>query len=118
SFTAKGEHTRAHLVEHHTEREQIRACVEFLPLYLRRRHTGDRGRRPAGTRQMFCGLNSRRAQSSAVRLRSNLGQPEIENLRLASLRNEDVRWFHVTVNDPLRVCSIEGIGNLDGKIEH
>ena len=67
---------------------------------------------------MFCGLNSRRAQDNAVRLRTNLGQTEIENLRLTSLRSEDVRWFDVTVNDPLRVCSIEGIGNLDGKIEH
>jgi hypothetical protein len=52
---------------------------------------------------MFCGLNGQCAQGSAVRLRGNLGQTEIENLRLTSLRNEDVRWFDVTVNDPLRV---------------
>ena len=31
SFTAKGGHTRAHFVEHHTEREQIRASSSSFP---------------------------------------------------------------------------------------
>ncbi len=71
------------------------------------------------------GLVSRSSESmvaalmdNAVRLQRHFGQPEIENLRLTSIRHKDVRWLDVPMDDSLRVCGVERVGDLDAQIEH
>ena len=51
-------------------------------------------------------------------LTDDLRQPEIQNLRLSSIRDEDVRGLDVAVDDALRVGRVQSIGDLDAKIEH
>src|SRR5439155_8778920 len=48
----------------------------------------------------------------------DLCQPKVENLRLNSIRNEDVCGLDVPVDDAFRVCGIEGIGDLDAQIKY
>jgi hypothetical protein len=36
---------------------------------------------------------------------------------LATLGHENVRWLDVAMDDPLRVGSLERIGNLNGEVE-
>ena len=45
------------------------------------------------------------------------GQPEIQNLRLATLRYEDVRRLDVAVHDALRMSRVQCIGNLDSQVK-
>ena len=52
-----------------------------------------------------------------MRLGGELGKPEIENLGLAALRDEDAGGFDVPVDDTLGVRRIQCIGNLNGEIE-
>jgi hypothetical protein len=37
------------------------------------------------------------------------GQSEVENLGMATLCNEDIRWFDVSMDDPFRVSGIQPI---------
>jgi len=67
---------------------------------------------------MFLGLDGLGAQGNARRLERYLRQPEIENLRLTSIRHEDVRWLDVPVDDALRVRRVERIGDRDAQIEY
>ena len=46
-----------------------------------------------------------------------LGQAEVEDLRLAALGDEDVGGLDVAVDDALRVRGVEGVCNLDPEIE-
>src|SRR5579864_1165934 len=92
--------------------------IEFLPPNLLRRHVRDGSKRTAGTREMFLGLDGRRAQGNALWLLGDFSQPEVENLRLASIRDEDVRGLDVPMDDTLRVRGVESVGDLDAQIEH
>jgi len=103
----KWQRSGTHLVQNHTEREQVGASIEFLASNLLRRHIGDGSQRTAGTREMFLRLDGRGAHGNALWLERDLGQPEIENLRLTAIRDEDVRGLDVPVNDALRVCGVE-----------
>src|SRR6266478_7971411 len=67
---------------------------------------------------MFLRFDGRVAHSNALRLRGDLSQSEIENLRLTSIRDEDVRWLDVPMDDALRMCRVESVGNLNAQIEH
>ena len=55
---------------------------------------------------------------NALRLESDLRQPKIENLRLTSIRDEDVGRLDVAVDYAFGVRSVQRIGNLDAQIEH
>ena len=46
-----------------------------------------------------------------------LGQAEVQDLRLPALGDEDVRGLDVAVDDALRVRGVEGVCNLDREIE-
>jgi len=37
---------------------------------------------------------------------------------VAALRDKEIRWFDVPVDNPFGVCRVEAIGYLDGQIEH
>ena len=67
---------------------------------------------------MFLRLDSRGAHGNALRLQRDLGQPEIQNLRLTSIRHEDVRGLDVPVDDALGMSRVESVGDLDAQIEH
>src|ERR1035438_7432720 len=67
---------------------------------------------------MLLGLDGRGAHGNALRLEGDFRQPEIENLRLTSIRDEGVRGLDVPMDDSLRMCRIESICDLDSQIEH
>ena len=67
---------------------------------------------------MFLRVDGRGAHGNALRLERDLRQPEIENLRLTSIRDEDVRGLDVPMDDALRMCRVESVGDLDAQIEH
>src|SRR2546425_9329779 len=67
---------------------------------------------------MFLPVDGRGTHGNAFRLEGDLRQPEIENLRLTAIRDEDVRWLDVPVDDSFRMCSVESVGDLDAQIEH
>ena len=83
-----------------------------------RGHVGDGAQRAAGTRQMLFGLDGRGTHGNALRLESDLRQPKIENLRLTSIRDEDVGRLDVAVDYAFGVRSVQRIGDLDAQIEH
>jgi hypothetical protein len=53
--------------------------------------------------EMFLQLDGRGTQRNILRPERCLGQPEIDNLCLPSIGNENVRWFDVTMDDVLCV---------------
>src|SRR6266571_4840907 len=67
---------------------------------------------------MFLRADCRVTDSNALWLRGDLCQSKIENLRLTPVRDEDVRGLDVPVDDALRMCCIQRIGNLDTQIEY
>ena len=107
---------RRHLVEHDAEREQIGARVQLLAARLLRRHVGDRAERRARAGQDSSATPRSAAASTpptGVRPRRQLRQAEIEHLRVAARRDEDVGRLDVAVDDALRVRGVQRVGNLD-----
>src|SRR2546430_1420540 len=45
----------------------------------------------------------------------NFGQPEVQDLGMAARGDENIGGIDIAVYDPLRVCGIECVGNLDGE---
>ena len=60
----------------------------------------------------------RGAHGDAVRRYGDPGQTEVENLRLPSIGDEDVRGLDIPVDDVFRMCRVESVGDLDAQIEH
>ena len=117
TVTAKRKNACGHLVEHYSERKQIRACVELLRERLLGRHVRNRTQRAAGTCQVLrvhflCG--ERLPISSRTLKRTNLSQTKVENLGVPTLRDENVRGLNVTMNDSLAVGRVECIGDFRG----
>src|SRR5436309_11002626 len=48
----------------------------------------------------------------SIRFGGELRQPEIENLCLPTVGNEYVAWFDVAMDNALRVCRLQGVGDL------
>src|SRR5438132_14398890 len=67
---------------------------------------------------MLLRADGRVAHSNTPPLRGDLRQSEIENLRLPSIRDEDVSWLDIPVDDSFRMCRVESVGNLNAQIEH
>ena len=114
---------RRHLVEHHRQREEIAARVQFFPACLFRRHVRHRAERHPRAGQIL----SARVRGARARIprgalalffkRREFGQPKIQNLRLAAVGHKNIRGLDVAVDDSLRVRGVERVGNLNGKIE-
>src|SRR5215467_11913785 len=81
---------RGHLVEHHTEREEVGPQIERLAARLLRGHVGDRANR-----------RTRRSQLPRGRFHRYFGETEIQYLDLCDtalrFRNEKVAGFDVAV---------------------
>ena len=118
SIAPEWQRSCAHLVENRPKREQIGAGIQFLPLDLLRRHIGDRAKCRTGTGKVLLRADGRVADGNGFRFQGHFCQPKVQNLRLTSVRDEDVRWFDVPVDDSFRMCGIESIGDLDAQIEH
>ena len=90
-----------HLVQHRAKGEQVGARVQFLGLHLLRRHVGHCAQHRARAGQV---LRLRRRSSLVCRrwrrgLARHLGQPEVENLGVPALGDEDVGGLDVAMND-------------------
>ena len=118
TFAAEGELAGRHLVQHRSEREQVRARIQFLRPHLLRRHVGHR---PYGSARGWSdALPASPSFAPALRLAArfadrlrHLRQPEIQNLRVSALGDKDVRRLDVAVDDSRRVRGIQRVGNLD-----
>src|SRR5712692_7033515 len=60
----------------------------------------------------------RRKATRRTRLERQLGQPEIEDLGVTALGDEDVRRLDIPVDNSLGMRGIQRIGNLDSQVEH
>jgi hypothetical protein len=46
----------------------------------------------------------------------NLGQPKVQYLGFASMRNKDICWLDVAMDDPLFVRCPQAFGDLNGQV--
>ena len=111
-----------HLVEHHAEREQIGARIDFVAARLLRRHVGDGADRGAGhAREVFgraASRAARRVPARAAVLRRQLREAEVEHLHRAAAGQEDVRRLDVAMQDAFGVRGVERVGDLRRDVEH
>ena len=103
---------RGHFVQHDAEREQVGAGVKVLRSHLLGRHVRDRSKRAPRTRQAVDRRHGRRGVITAASC-SDLGQPEIENLRVSARGDEEICRLDVAVDDAGRVRCFERVGDLD-----
>ena len=111
----KGLLAGGHLIEHHAKGKKIGSRIEFLAARLFRRHVN----RGAGD-YTYCG--ERVFHRSFVAgpqpvVAQQLGQPEIQDFRLAARSEEDVGRLDIAMDDPLGVGSGERVGHMNGDIE-
>ena len=102
-----------HLVQHDAEREEIRAGVELLAPHLLGRHVGHRADRPPRAGQLMGRLYGGHSGLELRLLLRQLREPEIQDLRVATRSDEDVRRLDVAMDDPRTVRRVEGVGDLD-----
>ena len=98
-----------HFVQHHAKGKKIRARVKLLAAHLFRGHIRDRSERTAGTGKLV-GVHFHRGQTVYARSafqRADLGQAEIENLRVAPFGHKNICRLDITVHDALQVSCIE-----------
>ena len=119
SFSAKGQDAGGHLVEHYAEGEKIGASVEFLAAQLFRRHVGNGADGGAGTSEVKSAdiRESLRIAAGGAGGAGNFRQPEVENLGVAAIGNEDVRRLNIAMDDSPDVRGIESIGHFNRERE-
>src|SRR5208282_5888260 len=104
-----------HFIEHYTERKQIGAGVQRLATRLLRRHVTDRPhgspRRGELIRADGCWRPNRGGRSidHMIRLRSELGEAEIEDFRLPALSNKNVCRLYVAMHNSAGVRRLERV---------
>ena len=105
AFATERQRARSHLVEHCAEGEQVGSSVEFLGPDLLGRHVGDRAERRTGAGEMFVGDEGRGLRilcgdlAGGTGRKRNLGQAEVQNLRMSALGYENVGRFDVAMHD-------------------
>ena len=118
SVAPKRQRPGTHLVENGAKGKQIGPGVEVLASNLLGRHIRDGAHRATGTGERFFGVDGRCAESDASRFEGDLGKSKIKNLRAPAIRDENVGWLDITMNDVLRMSGIQGIGNLNPEIQN
>ena len=109
--TATGEH----LVQHRAEGEDVASAIHRPAFGLLGRHVGGRAENRSPLGPQIC-RNRRRRVVPGLRL-DQLGQAEVHELRLAALREHDVRRLDVAVDDAGGVRGAERARDLDGVVE-
>src|ERR1019366_7706264 len=109
-----------HFVEDGAQGEQIATPVEFFSASLLGRHIGDGAYRGAWHRQMRR-RHRRRLASRGLHYRApvigQFGQPEVQDLRLSSRSDEDIRGLQVSMHNTFAVRDVESVGNLNTDID-
>src|SRR5262249_28072319 len=102
-------------------REEVAAGVKSLGADLFGRHVsnGADGAARAGEMLRVNALSghSLNSGSRAVILGVNFGQAEVQNFGVAAFGNENVGGLDIAMDDALRVCSVESIGDFDANLE-
>ena len=133
--SAEGRAPRRHFIQHGTEAEQVGAPVQpFAPRLFRGhvRHAAHRcaGARPAlgvdrgrlrllgwerGRLVRLTGTALRNTHGRDARAQTQLCQTEIQNLRLATRGDEDIRRLDVAMDDSFGVGRVRAVSNLNGQ---
>lgn len=92
-----------HLEERHAQRPEIGGGPDRFSAELLRRHAGEGADDDAGGRQ--------------ARRRGGERQPEVQDLQLAGLGDEQVRGLDVAVKDRPRVDGGEALGGLGSEVQ-
>jgi hypothetical protein len=105
---------RQHLVEEHSEGEDVAARVGFSSFELLRGHVGESAEHRAGSgvlRERVC------LAAGGPRVEPPLRQPEVEDLRASVPGDEDILRLEVAVNDALLVSGRQPLGDPAGELE-
>ena len=106
--------SRRGFIQNASERKNIGAMVDRFALNLLRRHIADRSHDDAGLCSLhhpgldFLGIGC----GSFIRCLNQLGQPEVEYLRVPVLADHYVVGLQIPVNDPGRMRLGEPVGRL------
>ena len=119
SFSAERQEAGGHFVEHDAEGKKIGATVEFFAPQLFWRHVshGANGRARAGQFQDARVGESLRISAGGPGGARNFCQPEIENLGVAAIGDEDIRRLDIAVDDAFAVRRIQGVCDFDRQRE-
>ena len=111
---------RRHFVEHDAERKQIASRVDLVAARLFRRHVRHGADGFAGFRRFLrrrkLGHRKRIDSRRALGMRE-LRDPEVQNLRLITIGDEDVRRFDIAMDDAGGVGGVECVRNLRAQVE-
>ena len=112
-FRAERQLSRGHFIKHHTERKQIGARVEGLPLDLLGRHV-QRGADgiPLPGEIVKCAGGPFLAASARFGTMGYFGQSKIQDLRTIAAGDEDIGRLDIPMHDARAVSGIERIGDL------
>ena len=111
---------RRHLVQKHSQGEDVAARVRLLPLEDLRRHVleGSDDRSLRGQARVGLRLHHGSAgRDGAGRHRAKLGESEVEELH-AGLRHHHVARLQIPMDDAEPVGFVESVGNLDAVAQH
>ena len=103
-------------VEHYAERENVGTSIENFTVRLFRRHVSNCAENHAG-------LGERAGRLSVGRgigrrgADFHFGQTEVEHFGVSAARNENIGGLEIAVNDALRVCCGDGVGDFDRDLQ-
>ena len=103
------------LVEQDTQREEIRAGIEWVSTGLLGRHVGDRARDRADFGEVTHGCGWRGRARPSVQ---PLGESEIDHLRAPRAREQYVGRLHVAMDETKRVRCVERVRHVRADPDH
>ena len=116
SVAAERKHPRRHLVKYSAERKQVGPGVEISPLSLLRRHIGNGSYCRTWTGQQLSAFRNRRAGEARARLaicdHGQLGQAEIENLRVPAFGRKYICGLDIAMDDAFAVGCIQSVRDV------
>jgi hypothetical protein len=101
-----------HFIEHDAQRKHVRSRIDLFAAQLFGRHVADRADGDTGIRQLVA-CRACLIVHAVHRAR----EPEVENLHLPTLRQEDVGRLEVAMEQTLRVGSVQRVRERDGFVQ-